>query len=350
MKPYQELTRRGRILRWREVAERALATFGLQGAQYRFNHESGNVSFRVFDRENARATDADLYLSGQYVLRLHQDGYQETDAIRSELIWLDALRRDADLPVPEPIRSMDGELLVEVEHPGIPMPRRCSLLRWVRGRLTERGIAPSHIHAMVRTMALMHEHASAWVMPKGFTRWRYTWDGLYGADNVAGVEAGVVYDRMIDSVRPLFDEATSALREVMGSLGEGPEAFGLIHADISPGSNILFWRGEARPIDFDDCAFGYWMFDIGVGLAPCSTRPDWPGLREAFKTGYESVRALPESQWRFLELFVSAWYAFEIFWAAADAVKVPAWGKASDRWMIRAGEDLARVLRGLPSI
>ena len=30
--------------------------------------------------------------------------------------------------------------------------------------------------------------------------------------------------------------------------------------------NVLFKRDEVRPIDFEDCGFGYWMWDIGVAL------------------------------------------------------------------------------------
>ena len=170
MKDFDQLTQRGRIRRYREVAEAALAAYGMQDADIRFNHDSGNVSFRVRRPESGPADDR--FLPGQYVLRLHQDDYQETAAIRSELQWVEALRLEADLPVPEPIRSQNGELLVEIDHPGLPAAKRCSLLRWMRGRLTEKGIGPKHVAAMAQTMARMHEHASRWRPPTGFRRWR----------------------------------------------------------------------------------------------------------------------------------------------------------------------------------
>ena len=343
MKEFDQLTQRGRIRRYREVAQAALAAYGMQDADVRFNHDSGNVSFRVRTGET-HAPGQDLFLPGQYVLRLHQDDYQETEAIRSELEWVEALRKEASVAAPEPIRSLDGDLLVTIDDPELPAPKRCSLLRWMRGRLTDKGIGINHVRAMARTMARMHEHASGWNPPDGFRRWRYTWDGLYGEGNVAGVDAEEARSQILDSVRPVFDEATFALRDVMVDLGEGGDAFGLIHADIGLGDNILFWRGEARPIDFDDCAFGYWMFDVGVAFSHLTQRPDWPALRDTYVPAYREVRSLPDAQWRHLDLFIAAWHAFEIFWAAADAVKYPAWREGSQRWMMRAGENLRRVL------
>jgi len=345
MKPFAELSQRGRILRYREAAKMALTAYGLEGAELRFNHDSGNVSFRVRNSEK-EAPGQELFLPGQYVLRLHQDDYQATTAIRSELEWVEALRKDASIPVPEPIRTLDGELMAIVEYPGLPSPKRCTLLRWMRGRLTDKGIGTNHVRAMARTMARMHEHASGWSPPVNFDRWRYTWDGLYGVENVAGVDAEEARVQILDSVRSVYNEATSSLHSVMGDLGEGPDVFGLIHADIGLGDNILFWRGEARPIDFDDCSFGYWMFDIGVALNGLTGRSDWPTLRDAFADAYREVRLLPDDQWKHLDLFVAAWHAFEIFWAAADAVKYPAWREGSERWMMRAGKDLQRVLGG----
>ncbi|MFC2082465.1 phosphotransferase enzyme family protein [Candidatus Bipolaricaulota bacterium] len=344
MKPYEDLTRQGRVLRLREVAGLALKAFGMPDADYRFNHDSGNVSFRVRNAEETRKRSyRELFEPGHYVLRLHQDDYQETQAIRSELAWLEALGH-AGLPVPAPVRSVEGQLLVEIAHPGMPVPRRCSLLCWVKGRMTEKGIGPNHVRAMGQAMARMHEQAASWSPPDGFERWHYTWEGLFGASNVAGVSLQTAQAEILDSVRVVYDEVTAALAGVMGALGTGADAFGLIHADLSLGANVLFWKGEARPIDFDDCSFGYWMFDAGVALSGLRARSNWPLLRDAFLSGYLSVRSMPEDQWRHHDLFIAAWHAFEIFWAAADICKYPQWKAGSERWQQRAGKDLQAIL------
>lgn len=44
--------------------------------------------------------------------------------------WLAAMRRDADLPVPEPVPALDGRPLTQASMLGVPGERNCSLLRW----------------------------------------------------------------------------------------------------------------------------------------------------------------------------------------------------------------------------
>ena len=47
MKPYDELTRTGRLRRLRKLAEVALWEYGLSDARLTFQHYEGNVIFRV---------------------------------------------------------------------------------------------------------------------------------------------------------------------------------------------------------------------------------------------------------------------------------------------------------------
>ncbi len=52
---------------------------------------SENHTFRIDRADGAR-----------FILRVHRPGYQSPASIRSELEWLEALRRDSTLPVPRP--------------------------------------------------------------------------------------------------------------------------------------------------------------------------------------------------------------------------------------------------------
>jgi Ser/Thr protein kinase RdoA (MazF antagonist) len=334
------LTRLGRLRRLRALAWAALRAFGLAPAsasptepRLTLIRDAGNVTYRV------RVPQA--FTGAEYLLRLHEPGYQSVEAITSELEWLVALCRDTDLGVPEPVRTPDGQLSVEVGVPGVPQPRRCSLLRWVSGRMRTRGFAPRHARAVGRLMAGLHEHAAGWQLPPGFTRPRYDWQGLFGDNDLVQVPAGEVWPRLPRRHRRSFERVTGELQRVMEAWGEGPEAFGLIHADVSVGANVLFGGDEARAIDFDDCAFGYWMFDLGVALS--ALRAGEGDLREALHGGYSEVRSLPREQWARLGLFGAAWYAFEVYWATAGMVRYPEAREAYARWAERAGGDLERV-------
>ncbi len=67
-----------------------------------------------------------------------------------------------------------------------------------------------------------------------------------------------------------FESAARRVRQLMEAWGKGPEEYRLFHPDMGMDSNVLFWHGEPRPIDFDNSGFGYWMYDLAVALENAS--------------------------------------------------------------------------------
>ena len=119
MKPYENLTRLGRVRRFRKLAGAALEAYGLADAEFKLFRQAGNTLFRVVASDPAPAkVGDDLYENGRYLLRIHHPGYQSTQAIELELAWLAAMCRDAHLPVPEPVPNLDGRLVTQVSLAG----------------------------------------------------------------------------------------------------------------------------------------------------------------------------------------------------------------------------------------
>src|SRR5262245_25988595 len=106
MKAFEALTYAGQVRRLRRLAERALGAYGLGGARLAALTNSENMTFRVDAPDGER-----------YVLRIHRPNRKSVAAIRSELLWLAALRRDTDLIVPDPVPSADGALVTLAEAP-----------------------------------------------------------------------------------------------------------------------------------------------------------------------------------------------------------------------------------------
>jgi Ser/Thr protein kinase RdoA (MazF antagonist) len=78
---------------------------------------------------------------------------------------------------------------------------------------------------------------------------------------------------------------------------DGGRAHRLIHADLHR-DNLLIDRGEVGVIDFDDCGWGYFAYDLATLLDSfarhIASDPDNQcALRDAYLRGYECVRALP---------------------------------------------------------
>jgi Ser/Thr protein kinase RdoA (MazF antagonist) len=290
----------------------------LGGAPIRFSYSAGNTFYKVYDT-NAKATQPDddgLFLPGQYLLRIYLPGWQTREAIELELAWLAAMRREANLPVPEPIPRRDGGLLTQVSVPGIPEARDCALLHWVKGRLLSNHGRPEHYRAQGRLMARMHNFTQMWQqqLPPGNTKRHYDWDGLFMNDSEIGLPPGKSWEYLpLDWVEP-FEAVARQFRRLIDTWGTGPEVYGLIHADMGLDANLLFWRGQPRPIDFDGSGFGYWMYDLATAIAHCVGTPDYARFWDALLAGYTEHRSLPATQLTQRDLFTSALYVYYILW------------------------------------
>ncbi len=339
MKPYNELTRLGRLRRLRQLAEVALEEYGLNGASLTFTHYEGNVIFRVDVPGPAPSGDEHCpYVPNRYNLRILTTS--DAEAIASELIFLAALSRGAGLPVPEPVPTLDGQLLTTITTPGVPHGRHVSLMRWLDGRRLTKGFRPNHFKAWGRLMAQLHEFSMSWKPPDGFERPHWDWHGqLGGRDFSRPVEELVA--SMPSHFQEPFEIVSGQAREVMELLGKGPDAYGMIHADMYP-ENVLFRAGEAYPIDFEDCGYGYWVWDIAIALCYWPWTEDWYWMRDAFLDGYAQVRTLPDAQLEHLDLFMATQYATMVLWASMFIKHDPARRAEHEEWRNRDGNKLLR--------
>ena len=293
---------RQRVARMRRVALRALDAYPLADPELRFIAEEDNTTFRV----DATAPDG----PDRFLLRLHRPARHgrnvaQAAAIGSELAWLTALRAGTDLLVPAPFRTIDGKLTTAAASTDMPEPRVCSVLRWMDGRLHAAAPRPVHLRRLGSAMARLHNHAAQWHPPPGFVRIRWDWETFFGDTMVyGGISAADVWDLLPGDLRRRFDRVASGMRDVMTLLGEGGDNFGLIHADLHLG-NALFWRGEVRIIDFDDCGFGYWLYDIAVALWELRYRNDYEDFRSALIEGYTQHRPLPPGDLTHLDDFIA---------------------------------------------
>jgi Ser/Thr protein kinase RdoA (MazF antagonist) len=276
-----------------------LAGYGLEGAQLTLQRYDHNATFRV-DAQN-----------GPYLLRINRPGVHTPDTIDSEMAWLTALRRDTDLRVPEPVAAQDGQFCAVVRDPGVPQPRVCVLLHWLDGRFIDQGLTAEHLWRVGVLAGRLQEHASTWTPGSGFLRPRV--DTLTAEAKVSSMArsaaAGGDGDQPTaeDSHRALglvealvsTDDAAlcaRALEVVWAStrtLTKERSGFGLIHGDLHY-ENVLFRRGEAQAIDFDDCGWGFHLYDLAVVLYELESRTRYKELRDALLEAYAQIRPLPE--------------------------------------------------------
>lgn len=308
MKPYVTLSRRSQLGRLRTLAHRALAAYGIAQARLTLLRHETNTTFRVDTP------------GGPYVLRINRPDVHTVAAIRSELAWLSALRHDTDLGVPDPIAARDGALVVLASDAGVPEPRPCVLLRWLPGRFVDEQLSPRQLHQVGALQATLQQHAVAWMAPGDFARARVDnvteaarRGGLFSSAAAAAVVEHPTRDdadRAVGLVSELVSAADGKLcsagldivRSATRELSAQPGAFGLIHADLHQ-ENYFFHAGAARAIDFDDCGWGFYLYDLAVTLSELEELPQYTALRAALVEAYGRLRPLPERYESYLAAF-----------------------------------------------
>jgi Ser/Thr protein kinase RdoA (MazF antagonist) len=313
---FDTLTQAGQVRRLRRLALQALAAYDISVARLSPLAHGDNTTFRV-----------DTPAGERYVLRIHRSAQKTPELVLSELLWLAALQQDASLIVPGPVPTRAGELLSAVSAGGVPEPRICVLLRWVPGQFVDAALTPAHLERVGVFMAQLQNSGARFRPPAGFVRGRL--DNLYGkppriaeaqarqrVDNPADEAATI---RLVSAVCSpedgrLIGELIGRIRAVQRLIGHGTDTFGLIHGDLHQ-ENYLFHQGEARAIDFDDCGYGHYLYDVAVTLLNVADRPDAPQLRAGLLKGYRSVRPLSAEHERHLQTFMDLRELQMMIWA-----------------------------------
>lgn len=339
MKRFSDLTKLGRIRRFRQLAEVALEAYGLTEARLKFITLAGNAVFRVLTPDSQPdKSENDPFEKGQYLLRIHDPREQATDAIKLEMEWLTAIRRDTGLPVPEPVFAPDGRLLIQVSIPGIPDRRDVTLLRWMKGRFMGNNTRPYHFKAQGRLMAQLHNHSQNWQPPIGLSKRCFDSDGLFKDDAGAGLPNSQAWALLPQKYLKPFEETARKITRVMNKLGKSPSAYGLIHGDCGVDANVLFHKGEARIIDFDGSGFGYYLYDLSLTLEHCWDTDEYPLFRDALLEGYKEYRPLRDEQLRYFNLFLAAFYVYMGLWTVAVEMvypDAPSHPQRRQRWLER---------------
>lgn len=259
------------------LAHAALPRWGLSAiARARVINHSENITYRVDDP----ATGA------RSILRLHRHGYHSDAAIRSELAWLHALRRDARMEVPRALPALNGSVVQVLHSPDLVEPRRAVMFDYLDGSEPAGDLGPS-FEQLGEITARLHHHARHWPPPSGFTRFAWDFDTMLGGPQP-------IWGRWQDGlgvngeVADVLQRLCDTLERRLAAFGSGPDRRGLIHADLRL-ANLLVDGGKVKVIDFDDCGTGWYLYDFGTALSFIETRADVPELTDAWLRGYRLV-------------------------------------------------------------
>jgi Ser/Thr protein kinase RdoA (MazF antagonist) len=267
---------------------------------------SENATYRIDDPDSGEKT----------VLRVHRVGYHSEQAINSELQWMTALRRDTGLETPEPIAARDGRLIQTLVSPELKDPRHVVMFKFMGGQEPVEDDLLGPFERLGEVSARMHEHAKTWQLPPGFTR--HTWD--YETSLGSRPTWGRWQDGMgMTAAREqILARMSDAIRRRLERYGKPLTRFGLVHADIRL-ANLLVEGEHTRVIDFDDCGFSWYLYDLGTALSFIEHRPDAPALVDAWLRGYHRVVPLPAEERAEIPTFIMLRRLLLVAWIGSHA-------------------------------
>ena len=274
-----------------EVAPLALNVYGLADVPYTFLQHSENVTFKVDAPDGTRL----LRIHTPSVALMGKHG-ADVAMVNSEMLWLEALRRETDLPVQQPMRNRANQFVTSITQGKRKF--NCTLLEWLEGEPYQRGLESEESAAQLGALVgKLHQFSREWQVPSGFVRPKR--DGVYFKKALEALrvttEDGRASYRDFKNLKTAIETLTPLLRR---KKGQGPDS--LLHGDLHKG-NFLYYQGQMRLIDFSMLATGNALFDLGICLSDMN-----PALHPIFLEAYQKRMPLPDDYERLIEGFFLA--------------------------------------------
>lgn len=325
---FDDLSFEDKIAHFTTVAKRALPLWDYpEDASLRLLNFTENATFLVTAKGFPKM-----------IMRVHRLNYATRDSIRTELNWIQDLREKTNLSLAAPIPAADGELVRTIETPSLKEARNVVCFTFMEGkapkpdcdsngnvgdliskisRIPDRITLPTFYtaanlydtfkgkkdltqkdHAFFAKLgtiaATLHNASESYTRPSFYERIEWDWDGTFGMECNNFYGATYRNPKWLNrkDVR-ILDECADLIRLRLAAYGKNRHTYGMIHSDLRP-ANLLQDGDTITVLDFDDCGYGWYMYDIAGITALLEYIPELPAIVNAVLEGYESVRKLSE--------------------------------------------------------
>ncbi|MFC4799107.1 phosphotransferase enzyme family protein [Neobacillus sp. GCM10023253] len=253
--------------------------------------------------ENATYLITDTTTREKYILRVGRPGYHTKIEVESELEWLRSIDQHSSIQVSLPVSGGNGEYIQVVNYEN--MNYHCTLFTFLEGEAPNEDNEQeliSQFEMLGAITAQLHEHSMAnWEQLCQVRRLTWDYETILGQTPKWGRwrdGLGITPER-----EKLFTSVSEKIKTRLERFGKAPTRYGLIHSDLRL-ANLLVERDQIKVIDFDDCGFGWYLYDLATSLSFIEHKPYVPGLIESWLKGYRSVRPLSEAEEQEIPTFI----------------------------------------------
>lgn len=235
------------------------------------------------------------------ILRVHREGYHSYNGIASELAWTSALKTDGQIHTPSAIAGRNGELIQKSTAEGLSK-RYMVLFEYVDGtEPLESDDLVLPFERLGELAAITHEHSKRWLQPDFFERMSWNLETFFGSAPTWGNWRDA--PNMTSSYKSVLSECEKVITKRLVGFGQSTNRYGLIHADMRL-ANLLIDNDTTHLIDFDDCGFGWNLYDFATGISFMEDHPQVPLLKTAWVKGYRKVMTLSDEDEHEIETFI----------------------------------------------
>lgn len=267
--------------------------------------DSENLVVELLDySENATYLVGNKGTKEKSILRVCRPNYHTKEQIQVEIEWILDIAKNSKVEVALPIAGSNGEFVQTVTSEFDNHDYHCTMYTFLEGKEPK----PSDEDLLIRDFetlgevtAHLHKHSKSWERAKDLDRESWNYETILGANPKWGKwedGKGITPER-----KELFQKVSDVIKKRLEKFGKSNDRYGLIHADLRL-ANLLVHDNKIRVIDFDDCAFGWYLFDIASALSFIEHEPYVPKLVKAWLKGYRKVHPLSNDEEQEIPTFI----------------------------------------------
>ncbi len=290
--PFNQCSYFSQLRRLRELAKVAIDQYAIGKYDLKFVNHGENTTYRVITKNR------------EYLLRIHRNGYHSQKGLLEELKWLNRLSTKTDILLQVPVSSKTNQMLIKVSSPAMGEPRFCSLLIWQKGYIKTKATNQNFYDIGV-LIAKMQKNP---IQSKHRIYWNT--EGLVGQNGILGSLKAIKkdYNKELKKIEPYRQ---LAYRKLKSYEKKYPNKLSMIHGDLHFGNMI--WKGQnISPIDFDDCGYGFHMYDLAVTMHSSINhflrvgKREATEAREALLSGYNLISNTSEDDLKIIPYLMLA--------------------------------------------
>ncbi len=275
------------------------------GEEIHLLKNSENLTFTVFSADR------------KAILRVSRPSYHTQEELLAELQWMRMIRQSGTVGIPEVFAGKDGGPLQSFRSPQSGIRYFCILFSFLPGKtvrqlhgreLLKRTFQIGSVAAVFHLLTQEH--------PETDRLARFSWD----LESLLGEHARwgpwQAYPGLSQEDVHLFQKACDIIQERLTVYGKGRSRYGLVHSDLHL-SNAITDGEKLQIIDFDDCGYGWFLYDLGCSLVEYSDR--LRDLTEAWLDGYRTKRLLGEEDLAEVPTFLLLRRIVRLAWLASHS-------------------------------